>query len=66
MRVELNRERCSGHARCFAVAPEVFDIDEDGFCLPLPNGPLSSDLEAAARNGVDACPENALRLLEEP
>jgi ferredoxin len=65
MRVELDRARCSGHARCFAVAPEVFDIDDDGFCLPPPDGPLSPDLEAAARKGADACPENALRLAED-
>jgi ferredoxin len=64
LRAELNRERCSGHARCFAVAPEVFDIDDDGFCLPPPDEPLSAELEVTARNGVDACPENALRLVE--
>ena len=65
MRVKLNPERCSGHARCFAVAPEVYDIDDNGFCLPLPDQQLSSDLEAAARDGVDACPENALTIIEE-
>jgi ferredoxin len=65
MRVELDRARCSGHARCFAVAPEVFDIDDDCFCLPPAEGPLSPDLEAIARNGVDACPENALKLVDD-
>jgi ferredoxin len=65
MRVELNRERCSGHARCYAIAPEVYDIDDDGFCLPLPNEPIRSDLEDAARAGIDACPENALTAVDD-
>jgi ferredoxin len=60
MRVKLNKERCSGHARCFAVAPEVYNIDDDGFCLPLPDEPINSEHEGHARAGVDACPENAL------
>ncbi|MGH3969569.1 MAG: ferredoxin [Mycobacterium sp.] len=65
MRVKLNTERCSGHARCFAVAPDVYDIDDNGFCVPLPDQPLPADLEVAARDGVDACPENALEIVEE-
>jgi ferredoxin len=26
----VNRERCQGHARCFALAPELFELDEWG------------------------------------
>jgi ferredoxin len=38
----------------------VYAIDDDGFCRPIPDEPVPSDLEAAARAGVEACPENAL------
>jgi ferredoxin len=65
MRVELNRERCSGHARCFAIAPEVYDIDDDGFCLPPSYEPVKSEFQQAARDGIDACPENALTAVDD-
>ena len=65
MRVTLNTERCSGHARCYAIAPEVYEIDDNGFCLPLPDRDISEELEQAARDGVDACPENALAIADE-
>lgn len=58
MRVSVDRERCSGHARCVAIAPEVYDIDDDGYCvtdLTVPAG-----LEDTARRGAAACPERAI------
>ena len=30
LRVRVDRERCQGHARCFALAPELFELDEFG------------------------------------
>jgi ferredoxin len=42
LRVRIDRERCQGHARCFALAPELFELDQfghgreigEGLCLP--------------------------------
>ena len=30
MRVEVNSELCQGHNRCYALAPELFDVDDYG------------------------------------
>ena len=61
MRITVNTAACTGHARCNAVAPEVYDLDENGFCavteLDVPPEP-----EAAARLGANACPERVITL----
>jgi ferredoxin len=28
MRVHLDSEKCQGHNRCYALAPELFDVDD--------------------------------------
>ncbi len=33
MRVVIDEERCTGHGRCYATAPEVFAADDDGYGL---------------------------------
>lgn len=52
---------CQGHARCAAVAPHIFRLDDEGFIRPeeidVPPGE-----EALAQRGVRACPERALSL----
>jgi ferredoxin len=59
--VTLDKSKCSGHARCHAVAPEVYPLDDDGYCnidtLTVPEG-----LEQGARNGAANCPESALSI----
>jgi ferredoxin len=31
MRLELDRDRCTGHGRCYSLAPDLFDCDEEGY-----------------------------------
>jgi ferredoxin len=59
MRVRIDRSLCSGHGRCFSLAPEVFDYDEDGFSV-LKLETITPDLEPAARRGATGCPERAI------
>ena len=28
MRIHLESEKCQGHNRCYALAPELFDVDD--------------------------------------
>ncbi|HEX2299021.1 MAG TPA: ferredoxin [Pseudonocardiaceae bacterium] len=32
MRVEVDPDVCEGHGQCHAVASEVYDLDEGGYC----------------------------------
>src|SRR3546814_10183679 len=31
MRIEIDGDRCSGHGRCYSLAPDVFDCDDEGY-----------------------------------
>ena len=59
MRVRIDQSLCAGHGRCFSLAPEVFDYDEEGFGV-LRLETVTPDLEAAARRSAGACPERAI------
>jgi ferredoxin len=64
MRVRVDPERCQGHSRCYSLAPEVFDVDDDGFAYVLVEGELPADLEAKAMLAVENCPERAITVEE--
>ena len=61
MRIHLDREACQGHGRCYALAPELFDSDEEGYSVLLvEGGEVPAGAEEAARLAVDNCPEYAI------
>ncbi|MDB5480503.1 MAG: hypothetical protein JWO83_1556 [Caulobacteraceae bacterium] len=60
LKLSLDPELCQGHARCFALAPEVFRLDAQG------HGEVRSEsvpeaLQAKALRAVRACPERAIK-----
>ena len=59
MRIHVDTERCSGHARCRALAPEVYELDDLGYNI-TPEMIVPPELETAARTGAQACPEQAI------
>jgi len=66
MKVALVEGRCSGHARCAAVAPEVYVLDENtGFVILEGTLAVPAGLEAAALRGARACPERAIQVLDD-
>jgi ferredoxin len=66
MKVSIDGELCSGHGRCYVLADEVYDLDDDGYnahrgsVVPVPEGH-----EDDARLGAENCPEQAIKLLED-
>jgi len=64
MRVSVNLEQCQGHARCWATAPEVFTLDDEGKSDIGIGRLVPGDMEDAARQAVMSCPENALTILD--
>lgn len=59
MRVHVDPERCQGHARCAALAPEVFELDENGFSTTR-DALVPAALEEDARRASRSCPEDAI------
>lgn len=64
MKIVVDREFCCGHARCAAKAPEVFSLDDLGFCLPLMEL-VPEELQASARLAAANCPEGVIVLDED-
>ena len=61
MRLVLDADACQGHARCLALAPDLFDLDATGYAMLLV-ATVPTELEAAAREAAAACPERAIAL----
>jgi len=66
VRVRVDRDRCTGHGRCYALAPEVYEPDDEGFCvIAQQDVDVAKQYEAVARRGARNCPEDALEVLED-
>lgn len=61
MRVEADRGLCVGSGTCEFLAPDVFEVGEDGVVQVLRPQPGRAD-EDAVRDAVAQCPTGALRL----
>lgn len=64
MKIRLERSKCSGHAQCYAIDPELFPIDDDGYST-LEERTVGPGDEQITRAGVAACPELALVIDED-
>jgi ferredoxin len=66
MRVEVDGTLCTGHGRCWTLAGDVYDADDEGFnnaagtVIDVPPG-----LEESAMRGLRNCPEGAIRVVDE-
>ena len=59
MKVTVDPDRCQGHARCWDICPEVFDLDEQGHGkVIVPEVPAG--LEKKAAEAAANCPERAI------
>ena len=61
LRVLFDADACTGHGRCYTLAPDVFEPDDAGHCLVKLTIADGSELEAQVATGVSNCPEQALR-----
>jgi ferredoxin len=61
MRISVDVKRCEGHGMCEQLAPEIFELDEDGNLINHYEGrDLDGELAAAAERAVESCPVAAL------
>jgi ferredoxin len=59
VRVEVDLNICEGHGQCNAVAPEIYDLDDGGYCL-IRNPEVPPGREPQAEEGARACPVQAI------
>lgn len=74
LRVKVDRELCIGAASCVAVAPNTFELDNEGKAvIKKKDGSMTSDLvdykdiadeEVNILNAAKSCPVNAIIIVE--
>ena len=64
MRIKLDNSKCQGHGRCYALAPDLFDSDDEGYSVLKVEGDVPADHEHHARLAADNCPEFAITIEE--
>jgi ferredoxin len=64
VRIKVHPALCNGWGECHRWGREVYPLDEEGLCeirlLEVP-----PELEAQARLGASACPEQAITVIED-
>jgi len=64
MRLTVDSWKCQSHLQCIAVAPELFEYDDEHSYTVAITGEVPVRLERAARDAVAQCPEHAIELEE--
>ena len=65
MKLTVDPNRCTGHGRCYTLAPDLLGFDDDGYVtargqvLDVPDDQIPDAHEAA-----DSCPEGAITLTQ--
>ncbi|MDG2335295.1 MAG: ferredoxin [Myxococcota bacterium] len=63
MKVYVDLDTCCGHGRCYALCPEVFGEDDEGYPL-VSDAVIDAKEEDRARQAAANCPEAAITLIE--
>jgi ferredoxin len=66
MKLFIDDNLCGGHGRCYRLAPDLLDFDEEGY-VAIRGEPIEfpEDRRELAEEIVDTCPEQAISLLED-
>jgi ferredoxin len=62
MKIHVDPALCQGHNRCVALAPALFDIDDEGFASAAGDGIVSLEQVDLVELAIDNCPEQAITL----
>lgn len=62
MKITVDRVKCTGLGICESLAPNVFEVDDNGDLVLLTEELSEEDLEGV-REAIAGCPTEALRLL---
>jgi ferredoxin len=63
MKITVDRTACTGLGICESIAPDVFEVDDDGE-LVLNVDEIDEGRVADVRMAVEGCPTAALKLAE--
>ena len=64
LKIHVDTDKCQGHARCKALASELFELDEFGNAHEVGDGSVPEGLEDKAYLARSNCPEFAIEITE--
>lgn len=67
LKVLVDEALCNANGQCYALAPELFQADDEGYCAQAREGLIEvpAELEDKARAAEGSCPEAAIRVVDE-
>ena len=64
MKLTIRDGSCTGHGRCYSLAPDLLDYDDEGYVTARGQViDVPADQVDDARNAAGSCPEQAIELL---
>ncbi len=64
MKIRIDKSACVGNARCAAIAPQLFPLNDDGY-IAVEKVDVPPGMEELARRGARACPEKIIVIEED-
>lgn len=64
MKIRIDKERCVGNARCWAIAPDLYPLDDDGY-IATEGFEVPAGQEELAQRAARACPERIIQIVED-
>ncbi|WP_328392840.1 ferredoxin [Nocardia sp. NBC_00416] len=64
MKVIVDEDSCKGHGICTTLCSEVFTLNDYGYAEAIADE-IPEDLQEAVATAKDACPEWAIKIVDE-
>lgn len=59
MKVKVNSDACIGCGACTAIAPDVFEINDEGISEAMVNEVMEDEVDNA-KEAIESCPTGAI------
>lgn len=60
IKIKVDRSKCAGIGRCEALAPRIFQVDDDGYLHLIQGEDVPDEEQADVMDAIAQCPMSAL------
>ena len=64
MKIRVDLDKCIGSGSCEMLAPDVFEVSDEGLCQVL-STEASDEAEGRVRRAIESCPTRAISTVQE-
>ena len=64
MKIRIEKDKCVGNARCAAIAPDLYPLDDAGY-ISTDHVDVPEGQEMLAKRGARSCPERIIHVEED-